>query len=370
MMLRQNFYQKGLSLVELMISLSVGSVITLGCVQLFSSNSETYKLMMGQSRMQESSRFALDFIADSVQRAGYRGCFSNNEQLYWTIGDADDLPYEYDLRFGVQGYDASGEDLWSPTLADLDTVYVADTEIDTDAVVSGTDVLTLRNLQQRDIEMRLSDPMASSQDDVLLVAPAGGMSELGFGADEFAVIHDCEKATIFLVTGINDTENAPSITIEHDTDDVHVRRNTFMTLAIRNSFGDDAMMSAIESHTFYIAPGEGENNNGNNPMSLWRKSGITAPVELVEGVEDLQILYGVSTDGDSTPNQYVVANFVADWKEVTTIRLSVVVNSVDDVGAFSTPTHGCEIQFCYDGEVFDGLSRRSFTQTIMLRNSS
>ena len=53
--------QRGLSLVELMISLTVGSVITAGIVQLFSANSDTHRVMMGQSRIQESARFALDF---------------------------------------------------------------------------------------------------------------------------------------------------------------------------------------------------------------------------------------------------------------------------------------------------------------------
>jgi type IV pilus assembly protein PilW len=64
---------KGLSLVELMISLLVGSIITAGVVQLYSANSETYRLVAGQSRMQESARFALAFIERDVQKAGNMG---------------------------------------------------------------------------------------------------------------------------------------------------------------------------------------------------------------------------------------------------------------------------------------------------------
>ena len=65
--------EKGLSLVELMISLAIGSLITAGVVQLYTANSATYSLVMGQSRMQESARFALAFISRDVQRAGHRG---------------------------------------------------------------------------------------------------------------------------------------------------------------------------------------------------------------------------------------------------------------------------------------------------------
>ncbi len=64
---------KGLSLVELMISLLVGSIITAGVVQLYSANSETYRLVAGQSRMQESARFALAFIERDVHKAGNMG---------------------------------------------------------------------------------------------------------------------------------------------------------------------------------------------------------------------------------------------------------------------------------------------------------
>ena len=111
------------------------------------------------------------------------------------------------------------------------------------------------------------------------------------------------------------------------------------------------------------------NNVGNNPLSLWRKSGLEAPVELIEGVEDLQLLYGVDTDEDRVPNQYVQANFVPSWQNVVTVRVTIVVNSIDNVGSTSVPTHGCAIQDCVTDEVFDGLIRRSFTQTIQMRNS-
>ncbi len=382
--------QKGLSLIEVMIALTVGSVITAGVVQLFVANSETHRLMVGQSRMQESARFSLDFIGRSIRQAGYRGCFSSNEALFSTV-DADtstsdiyDLPYEYDLVNGVQGFDSSinTQGTWNPVLTTLpqtssggvDTnVYTtgagegAGNGIDIAAIVQGTDVLTIRNMDQQDIEARLDVLLAATTPIVVNEPPDG----LGLLEDHLAIIHDCEKATIFRVTSI--ASNSPSaglVTIGHDLADVDAYRNGFGTLALKNSFLPDASVTAIESHTYFIAPGLGENGQGETPVSLWRKSGLAAPVELVEGVENLQILYGVSTDNNDTPNQYVTASFVTDWKQVTTIRVTVVVNSIDDVGGTSTPTQGCTVQTCITGETFDGLIRRSFTQTIKLRNTS
>ncbi len=375
--------QKGLSLVELMISLTVGSVITAGVVQLFSANSETYGVMTGQSRMQESARFSLDFIGRDIYKAGYFGCFSSNEQLFWTAASGDDIPYEFDLRRGLQGYNAPAVDrFWDPVLDDLPTtingtdtnVFEGGIGINTDNIVSGTDVITIRSLSQRDVETRLAEELVNATDDIKVVKPADG-TELGFDVGDLAMIHDCEKATIFQVTGPVpglSTESDP-IVIEHDVDIAVPWGNSFSRLAIKNSFGTDAYVSAIETNTYFIAPGQGENNSGQAPLSLWRKSGTTSPVELVEGIENLQILYGVSTDDDLTPNQYVSSINDVSLKDVVTIRVTVIANSIDDVGGSSSPTHGCTIQNCYTGKgeaAIDGLIRRAFTQTFMLRNRS
>lgn len=394
--------QKGLSLVELMISLTVGSVITAGVVQLFSANSDTYGVMMGQSRMQESARFALDFIGRDLYKAGYLGCLSNNDDLYWTAaGDGDDIPYEFDLRSGLEGYDASGTGLWTPSLDNLPStvgatntnVFVDGSGIDTDNIVSGTDVLTIRNLLHQDVENRLAEKMNPSSVPIkVLVNEDDGLAGLGFSQWDLAMIHDCEKGTIFQVTNV--TLNGKTALTTADTVEVEIMhaqgapeawKNSFDLLALKNTFDEDASVSAIETKIYFIAPGVGENSSGDTPLSLWRKSGTTGPVELVEGIENLQILYGVSTDGNGTPNRYRRANEV-DMKDVVTVRVTVFANTIDDVGGTSSTTHGCGIQNCaytlddgnlesYDGDPDnadgrDGLMRRAFTKTFMLRNRS
>lgn len=373
--------QTGLSLIEMMIGMVLGSIITVAVAQLFVANGTTYRLMIGQSRMQEAARFSLDFIGRSVREAGYRGCFSSNDSVHSTIDPVSNTPYEYDLNFGVEGFNATGAGVWAPALSVLpQTSGAADTNvystalgegtgngIDIDAIVSGTDVLTLRNMEQQDIEARL-DGLLAPTDPIVVNVPADGLDLL---TDHLAVIHDCEKATMFRVTSVaNNSPSAGLMTIGHDTLDVDAVANSFDNLALKNSFNTDASVTAIRSHTYFIAPGIGENSQGENPLSLWWKSGLDAPVELVEGVEDLQILYGVTTDSTNTPNQYVAADSVTDWKDVTTIRVTVVVNSIEDVGGTSEPTHTCAVQSCYVGEDYDGLIRRSFTQTIKLRNTS
>ena len=112
-------------------------------------------------------------------RQGYFGCFSSNEQLYWTAASGDDIPYEFDLRSGLEGYNARGVGDLGPDLDDLPTtvngtntnVFVAGTGINTDNIVSGTDVITIRSLSQQDVETRLAEELVERHDDIEVVKP-------------------------------------------------------------------------------------------------------------------------------------------------------------------------------------------------------
>ena len=64
--------QNGFSIVELMIALALGSLITLAAVQLFSTNQRTFQLQQGLTDVQEQGRFALDYISRDLRTMGLR----------------------------------------------------------------------------------------------------------------------------------------------------------------------------------------------------------------------------------------------------------------------------------------------------------
>ncbi|MBT3427231.1 MAG: hypothetical protein HOL98_14695 [Gammaproteobacteria bacterium] len=358
----------GMSLVEVMISLTMGTIILIGVINLFSANSETYSLVQGQSRMQESARFAMGYLSKDIQKAGFRGCFTTNNVFLFTMYRGNDIPYEFDLRTGIQAYDGQAAG-WLPAIAPLVPAYVAQTGINTAAIVATTDILTVRAASE--VEAILSAPMALSSDPIVVTIPLSG---LGFSdiTDDLALIHDCEKSTMFEVTSIAVAGGQATIGHVIEADLAGQPRNSFAALAVNNSFNTDASVSAIDTITYFIAPGAGTNNEGNTPLALWRKMRTSAPVEMVEGVEDMQLLFGVDSDNDTIPNQYTTANLVADFNTVITVRISLTVNSIDTVGATQAPSLGClgsgGLQDCISGQAYDGLLRRTFTSTVQLRN--
>jgi len=94
--------------------------------------------------------------------------------------------------------------------------------------------------------------------------------------------------------------------------------------------------------------------------------------ELIEGIEEMQILYGVDTTGDDHPNQYMTADLIStdfsvpiNWDEVMSVRLMLLVRSLS---AFVVEAP----QFItYNGATYTAPDRRLyqvFTTTIALRN--
>ena len=51
---------------------------------------------------------------------------------------------------------------------------------------------------------------------------------------------------------------------------------------------------------------------------------------MVEGVEDMQILYGEDTDADNVANRYVPSDEVGSMENVVSVRISLLLRSVEN----------------------------------------
>lgn len=64
---------RGVGLVELMVTMLIGAMITAGVIALLNANRQTFRLQDNLSVAQESGSFALDYIARDLRLAGYFG---------------------------------------------------------------------------------------------------------------------------------------------------------------------------------------------------------------------------------------------------------------------------------------------------------
>ncbi len=70
--------QQGLSLVEIMISLTLGIILLGGTLQLLITSKNSYRLQNGIGSMQENGRYAIYLLRENILLAGYPG-FANIE---------------------------------------------------------------------------------------------------------------------------------------------------------------------------------------------------------------------------------------------------------------------------------------------------
>ncbi|HEY7886274.1 MAG TPA: prepilin-type N-terminal cleavage/methylation domain-containing protein, partial [Cellvibrionaceae bacterium] len=90
--------QRGFSLVELMIAITIGLVLMTGVVQMFLSSKTVFSTQQGISRIQETGRMAMEFMAKDIREAGYQGCMSRMAINYFsTLSDsADRFLYDFE----------------------------------------------------------------------------------------------------------------------------------------------------------------------------------------------------------------------------------------------------------------------------------
>ncbi len=183
-------------------------------------------------------------------------------------------------------------------------------------------------------------------------------AEDGFEAG--AVVRGTDNASDFFVGAKEDTD-AISIRLQGDPDNPLTDCEGVVIAA-----DPDPIVARTEAPTqisYYIDT----DNNLVCDVAGARDSGA---ITLVNGIENLQIMYGVSADSFSTPTQYLKAEDMTAglWNSVTTVSISILTRSETsplDSGS-NSETH--TLLDTVLNTTQDGHSRQVFTYTITLRN--
>ncbi len=333
--------QRGIGLIELLISITIGLFFVAGALQIFLSSKQSFNLQNGMSRLQENARVALEMMAYDVRMAGFLGCFSRNIPIKNTLNSTD---HAVNIGTSLEGYEATSLNSWASEVAvGLDALP---DDVDEDNVAGGTDILVIRRVVDKGIRIAKAMPFPSA--DIKIVTPAGDMP---IGDEDIVLLSDCQKAAVFQITNLTVGGSGVS-NVVHNAGGSSTPGNYTKLLTDDGSVYDtDASLFAMTTQIFFVAPGIGVNNQGDIQNALWRKVGNLPPEELVSGVENMQILYGEDLDQDFVPNHYVAANQVLDMSQVISVRIELTINSFDRAA-----------------NTADGFIRKTFVKTVTLRN--
>lgn len=327
---------RGLSLVELMVAISIGMLLSVATATVYYQSSRTYNIENNLSRLQENGRLALDLIVRDLRMATYSGCnaagITSNNVL------ATPAAYAYNFAVGIQGFYGTGGG-WTPAPP-------ADFPVPATAYTT-SDVLTVRHAEP--LGIYVSAPYMVQSTDAITVPANNNIS-----AGDVLMVSDCAGISYFQATS---TPGAGGGTLTHVAG-AGVPGNASGDLG--RAFTNNAEVAHMSTVTYFVAPSQ----FGGGP-SLWRVVSTNAAEELVENVETLRIQMGVDTDADLSANAYQLPSAAVPLAQVTSVRVSLVVRTGDDNLATKAQTY-----FFNGAPVLatDLRLRRGFTATVNLRN--
>jgi type IV pilus assembly protein PilW len=351
----QNKNCAGLSIVEALVTMVI-LLITLGGVyQIFQSNSLTYRMQEGLARVQENGRFAMDFLVNDIRMAGHRGC-SSFGPLTNTLNDADAWIYNFDVGiFGYNDVSASFSDLGS-----LDVVPNTDVVVIRSVIGNGVNIIK-NNSSAQLFAAVISEESGACDDD------SDRVSEICDG--DILLVSDCIKSRVFQATNIQ-IAGGNELNIEHASDTNPPPGNNATSWGGANApederFGTDAEIFKVSTFLYYLKKRDADDDT---PPSLYKKEGSNSAQELVEGIENMQFLYGEDTNGDRNVDTYVNAASVTNWEDVLSVKIGLIASTVDEIRGMDLNTEVYDVLGTSIGPENDMHLRRVFTATVGLRN--
>lgn len=352
--------QKGLSLIELMIAITLGLVLMTGVIQVFLSSKTVYSTQQALSRVQETGRLAIEFLSRDIRMAGYMGCASRAAGMVITNTLNNPSKYQFDFNTALMGYTADKLPLdhgLSPLpLANTDLFVVRG------AFGSGAHVVQNNNGAQINVVATTPEPNACTDSDGKVSARISGIC-----IGDILVVTDCTKARVFQATNLQETGS--DLNVVHAESGIPGNSDASWGGSSdpeSERFRNGAEVLSATTITYFVGTGT------SGRPSLWQNvNGVN--LELLEGVDDMSINYGVDSDGDYVPDgSYRDATKLAltDWNKVVALRVELLVASIEDGVLPETQNYSFGGVDNIVPDPVDRRLRQVFTTTVGIRSRS
>ncbi|MCX7563984.1 PilW family protein [Xanthomonadaceae bacterium XH05] len=373
--------QAGLSLIEVMVAMAIGVILMLGVTQIFSASRAAFSSNEGLARIQENSRFAMEFLRQDMRMAGNLGCLNElgydgniYNHLLPAAGPptAAHWPYRIDMPVEVYEYQNTGPGVtialsearttpaagsWSPALP----AALAGNALD------NSDVIVVRYLSAD--FARLTNIVAAGGSEMFAVNPADAWYMQPVGG--IYGITDCKKVTLVQVNAGGATNLGSGI-------------NLRAWDARESDYSPFSVVHRYRFVAYFVGRGA-----GGEPALMRRElapNGALGPAEeMVPGVESIQVMLGVNLSlrnrlvGDR-PDAYMTAAQVQNgtgawapstpaqrWASVVNFRVGMLMRNARP-GAADTPVNLPRIADTVVSPPQDGRMRQTYEVQIAIRN--
>jgi type IV pilus assembly protein PilW len=400
---------RGLSLIEILVALTITGLLLLGLSQIFIGSKIAYSVQAGMSRAQENARFVFSYLEDNVKMAGYYGCGNEADAslqyFNHVINDSGASDPTALIRFNrpVEGFDytnctstacdtdglaasagVAGD--WSPSLASSNLPASASAR-----PVKGSDILVLRILSSVGTPaLGVFNPTTGAFNVAAVPNDPDFIKEGGL----YAISNCRPRVDIFRASAASagtaivagpDVNALRGGSVANDTWGFTNAQGEFQ----QPPLGTPAPTVNAEVHkAVYLAIFVGLDDNGNPALKVQHYSGSPGgalpsviPEELADGVESMQLKYGVDSNSDGLADEFDNASEVlngattgpeidAAWRKVVSVRVSLLMRSQDRAST-TAKTGGNVYTLSDDAKMTrpaDGTFRDVYETTIAIRN--
>ena len=355
--------QKGLSLVELMISITIGLILLTGVTRVFLNSKATYSSQQALSRVQETGRLAIEFLSHDIRMAGYTGCGSRaNIPITNMLNNA--TAFSYDYGNAIIGYTAA------TVPAGLSPTPITS---------PSTDVISIRGASGSGIKVIQNNngsQLFAAVDSVEADGCGAGLDRVsGLCENDIVMVTDCTKARVFQISNLQTTGSGSNaqLNVVHSGSGTPTPGNATTSWggsSVSDSFGPGSEIMMATNTTYFIATGT------SGRPSLYQRVNGTAATELLEGVENLSITYGVdllpAAMPDFVPESYQTAGTInstpANWANVRSVRIEVLVASIENNVLPEKQKYKFPLSAATETDPGDRRLRQVFATTIGIRS--
>jgi len=364
--------QAGFTLIELMIAITISIILLNGVLKVFQSSKQTYRVTDNIGRVQENARYALDLLAQDIRQVGFLPCRTAFDGANAKIANVLTVnTNEFDFTTPIIGFEGGS------------SVFPA--EFQGEGTTPGS-----RLAGSDGFRILRGDGAGYSVTDHTPTAAQLKINTTNHNINpgDILLVCDTESAAIFQATNANPGNNN---TIVHNTGNSIPGNCTkglgfpvsCTTNGTAKEFGPDSQVVKFNSFVYYVGASLATNGDALPTNSLYRRgqafvngqTQFSAPQELVQGIETMQVVYGVALTPSSTAVRYVPADGVLpnEWTNVVSVRIGILFSTPEEISTNNDNTsyNVAGTTVSTSGAVSYPADRRQryvFSETIKIRN--
>jgi type IV pilus assembly protein PilW len=289
----------GFTLIELMIALALGLIVIAGIITVFLALGRVSTTALSQASIQNAQNTISAILSPTIRGAGFGGCRALTNSLSTITPGPGTLVNNYSIP--VQGYDFAGtagvgayaiaadNAPNDPTAGDWLPAPGLDPSFATAGIATepGSDVLVVSGEMPGTAPAGVNTIPDGAPDFVVTDNPTSNVAATlaGEGLPAPGALSDCGKSVVFMVTATADAAGAVTI--------AHAAPANF-TPTFQPSFPPGVQFVPLQQAAFYVASSSG------GQSALYKAiytGGAWVATPIVPGVENMQVLYGVTTNG-------------------------------------------------------------------------